>query len=246
MSSASQQKQLKAAVSPTDSYAWLQVMGFEFGSDACVPSKYINEASEHMLAVYGIRPPIVPVYFADSGLGLFGGACFLQEGDRSAIVLRASFKDRDKWLWYHRRELLAHELCHAGRTACNSSKYEEVIAYQCASSRFLRYWGGIFHRHWEAYAVVLPAVLFALVSIFESLVLGTLFWRVIPLAMFLCLTVLYLGRHLNVMRQFGRAMIAASEMAPVGMSVIYQAGDESVDRLARFGPELKTVKKSNP
>lgn len=230
----------------TDSFAWLQALGFGFDSDACVPSEYINEASEHMLAVYGISPPSIPVYFADSGLGLFGGACFLQEGDKSAIVLRASFKNREQWLWYHRRDLLAHELCHAGRTACNSSKYEEVIAYQCASTRFLRYWGGIFHRHWEAYALALPAALFLVTSIFESLVLGTLFWRFIPLAVFLCLTVFYLLRHLHIMRRFGRALIAASEIKSNGMSLIYQSGDGSIDRLACFDPELKNLRDSHP
>jgi hypothetical protein len=242
MGGQAKQEQYEAMSSSMDSYAWLEALGFKLGSDPCVPSKYCDEASDYMMAVYGIRPPAVPVYFVESGLGLFGGACFLEHEGRSAVVLRACFRVREKWFRYRRRDLLAHELCHAGRADFNSRKYEEVIAYQCASNRFSRYWGGVFHRHWEAYAVVIPAVLYSVASIFESFALDTLFWRFIPLALFLCLTVSYVVRHLRVMHQFGRAMIAAGEMAPVGMSVIYQSDDAKIDRLARFGPELTAAK----
>ena len=230
-------QQLNATDSCMASLAWLEEIGFEFSRDPHVPSKYYEEASDHMEAVYGIKPPSVPVYFAESGLGLFGGACFLQDEGQSAVILRVSFKAKEKWLCYHRRELLAHELCHAGRSNLNSRKYEEVIAYQCSSSRFLRYWGGIFHSHREAYIAILQAVFYALTSILEALLLETLFWRFIPLAVFFCLTIYYMIRHFYVMHQFERARYAASEVASVDMSVIYQCDDVQIDRLARQGPE---------
>lgn len=129
--------------------------------DAQIPETVFEEPCNRTDALYGFRCDWVPGFFLNPRFsGLFGGCAYYFFPEFFALfIIRHSFKTRKRWLFYQRDELLAHELCHVARVGVQSQKYEELIAYQTATSAFRRIAGGVFRSQSDVF-LFLGAALF--------------------------------------------------------------------------------------
>lgn len=90
----------------------------------------------------------IPLYYTNKGLSFFeGGATFIDE--REGVVfplihLRKSFKNKERWFFYDKEEILKHELVHAMRCTFEEPKIEEFIAYQTSKLSYRKYFGPLF------------------------------------------------------------------------------------------------------
>ena len=111
--------------------------------------------------LFSFRVEHIPGFFLSKSVGPLWGGCLIADPDIDLAVffLRDAFKDREKWLFYSRTELGAHELCHSARYAINDPVLEEYFAYRTSSSKLRRYLGNCFIRDIDALLFVLPALL---------------------------------------------------------------------------------------
>ena len=95
---------------------------------------------------------------------LFAGCAMYSLEDFFAVfVIRNAFRRKEKWLIYSRTELIAHELCHIAHIGFDVKDYEELLAYQTATSRFRRLFGGVLRSSKDTY-MLLGSVIFLLVA----------------------------------------------------------------------------------
>ena len=126
-----------------------------------IPAEIRSEAWQATEALYGIRPEWVPGFFVNERFGFLWGGCSLfdPESGLNLFIIRRVFRNRKRWLCYHRTELMAHELCHAARQVLNDWQFEEYFAYRTAKSPLRRYLGNCFVRPCDAWGFLLPVLL---------------------------------------------------------------------------------------
>ena len=140
------------------------VYGLQLRSQDRIPDEIIGEAEEVTDRLYSFRTRHVPGFFLSRDVGLLWGGCMICDPDHplSVFLIRGAFRKRQRWLFYNRRELLAHELCHSMRQSLEEITLEEYFAYQTSPSRLRRYLGNCFIREYDAIWFVIPALLLLL------------------------------------------------------------------------------------
>ncbi len=124
--------------------------------------------------LFGIRPSWVPLYFSNEKLAPWHGGCAwifqLEKSPTAAFLqLRKNFLKETTYLKiYNRKELIAHELCHAGRMMYHEEKFEEFFAYQTSPSSFRRFFGPIIASSKES-ALFIISLLIAILTDFYQL-----------------------------------------------------------------------------
>lgn len=160
------------------------VYGLQLRSQDRIPDEIIGEAEEVTDRLYSFRTRHVPGFFLSRDVGLLWGGCMICDPDHplSVFLIRGAFRKRQRWLFYNRRELLAHELCHSMRQSLEEITLEEYFAYQTSPSRLRRYLGNCFIREHDAIWFVIPALLLLLAQVAQSFWLPRLpvwpFWPV--------------------------------------------------------------------
>lgn len=205
-----------------------------------IPRNIFQEAASLTSSLYGFNCTWVPGFFLTESLGwLFGGCALSFFPDFFAIfIVRMAFKKRSKWLFYQRNELLAHECCHIARVALDSSKYEEIFAYQTSFSGFRRLTGGIFHESHDAYWF-LGATLFLLVG----QALRTFWLTAIPAwplwLVLLAVLGFFIVRHVITMRTLAHAKENLTELFQPQhvMPVLFRCTDDEIDELAKLSAQ---------
>jgi len=199
-----------------------------------IPQELFGAAGRITEGLYGFRAEWVPGFFVNPSFGwLFGGCAFYFYPDFFAMfIIRRAFAHREKWLFYDRVELLAHELCHVARVGFSSRRFEEMLAYQTATSRFRRAVGGVFRSPADGY-VLLGATWLLLLA--QVLRFSFLFW--LPGWPFWLLVVGVIGflaiRHGRDVHIFGQAVRNLERVAPGAASaVLFRCTDEEIDALA--------------
>lgn len=141
-----------------------------------IPQDALDESFAITKPLFGIAPSWIAVSFSNHQLPFWVGGCawIFQQKENSPtgafIQLRNSFKHSAAFLFYTRKELMAHELAHVGRMAFEEPKYEEVLAYRTAPTKFRKFLGPLFTKSSQM-------MLFMTVMIFIFLVdLGALWW----------------------------------------------------------------------
>ena len=131
-----------------------------------IDQSIINEALAVNEKLYDVRPDWVPGYFANESFGFFWGGCSLSDPDSgmALFIIRKSFKQKRKWLFYNRQELLSHELTHAAHQAFDQWQFEEYFAYRTAHSPLRKYLGGCFIHKFDAWGFLLPILLLPVVQ----------------------------------------------------------------------------------
>jgi len=124
------------------------------------------EAQSLTESLYGFSVRHVPIFFLSSSIGLLWGGCSLSdtESPLSLILLRDSFRARERFLFYRRTELIAHEACHAARAPLQDNDAEEFFAYQCSPSWLRRTLGNCFIHQRDAVLFLLPLLLLPVMS----------------------------------------------------------------------------------
>ena len=162
------------------------VYGLQLRSQDRIPDEIIGEAEEVTDRLYSFRTRHVPGFFLSRDVGLLWGGCMICDPDHplSVFLIRGSFRKRQRWLFYNRRELLAHELCHSMRQSLEEITLEEYFAYQTSPSRLRRYLGNCFIREYDAIWFVIPALLLLLAQVAQSFWLpGLPVWPFWPVAL---------------------------------------------------------------
>ena len=133
-------------------------------ADCRIPDEIVEEAAECTRSLYGFSGRHVPGFFLSQGVGPLWGGCAIgdTESGLTVFLIRSSFRARRRWFVYDRRELLAHELCHAARQCLGDLPLEGYFAYQTSPSRLRRYLGNCFIREYDAIWFVIPALLLLL------------------------------------------------------------------------------------
>ncbi|WP_337747992.1 hypothetical protein [Victivallis vadensis] len=162
------------------------VYGLQLRLQDRIPDEIIGEAEEVTDRLYSFRTRHVPGFFLSRDVGLLWGGCMICDPDHplSVFLIRGAFRKRQRWLFYNRRELLAHELCHSMRQSLEEITLEEYFAYQTSPSRLRRYLGNCFIREYDAIWFVIPALLLLLAQVAQSFWLpGLPVWPFWPVAL---------------------------------------------------------------
>ncbi len=210
------------------------VEGVGVQADSRIPEAVFAEARAETERLYDFQIDWVPGFFINPQYSLlFGGCAFYFHPDFFALfIIRRAFARRERWLIYGRRELLAHELCHVARIGLGSRVYEELFAYQTATSAFRRFTGSIFRSQAEA-----MALLGSTLALLAAQMVRTLAWPAWPVWPFWGLVLgvgLWLVVHLlRLQRRFDAALRAAEWLAPGrARAMLFRCTDAEIDALA--------------
>lgn len=133
----------------------------EVSKEEKIPVEIMAQAGEVTWELYRFKVAHVPGFFLSRAVGLLWGGCLIGDPDErfSLFLVRNSFRNKERWLFYRRTELFAHELCHSMRMELHESTLEEYFAYQTSPSWLRRYLGNCFIRDRDAVLFVIPALL---------------------------------------------------------------------------------------
>lgn len=153
-----------------------------------IDPELITSAGNLTWDLYRFRSRHVPGFFLSRSIGLLWGGCLIGDPDLlfSVFLIRNAFRTREKWLFYRRTELFAHELCHSMRLDLKEPTLEEYFAYQTSPSALRRYLGNCFIRDIDAILFVLPALL-----LLAATTLRDFFLPQLPLFPFWILALIY-------------------------------------------------------
>lgn len=189
--------------------------------DIAVGDGCIQQAFPLTKKLFDLVPVWIPLFFSDYKLSPWHGGCawIFQLSDETSysafFQLRQSFRKSTRYLGiYDRNELIAHELTHAARMLFQEPRFEEIIAYQSASSAFRRWFGPIIQTTSESMIFALSLALVLLLEVYAFFTKDfagmeySLMAALIPLSLF-CLG---LGRLWNRQRQYGRCLQKLSKL----------------------------------
>ncbi len=213
-----------------------EIEGMIFRADERIPPELLAEVREETGKAYHFSIDWVPGFFVDPSFGwLFGGCAYYFYPDFFALfIIRRNFAKADKWLFYSRRELLAHELCHVARIALHSHLFEEEFAYRISGSGFRRHIGGVFRGAADSYMLLGTTFLLLLAQMLKTFFLPRFwiwpFWFLVA-AMAMFLTSRYV-RTRRILKQAEKklAKVAGDAVA----AVLFRCTDEEIVAIAGF------------
>ena len=131
-----------------------------------IPEEIMEEGFAETEKHYAFKANWVPGFFPVSGLGVLWGGCSISSTEETPtlFIIRSSFRNRDKYFIYSRKELISHELCHAVRVPIGDMTYEEHFAYALSSSALRRYTGNCFKSEKDAIFFLLPLFFLLLIQ----------------------------------------------------------------------------------
>jgi len=209
---------------------WYEVEGISVEAEERIPSALFEDACEATRPLYGFGIDWVPGFFINPSFGwLFGGCAFYFYPDFFALfIVRKSFANRERWLIYGRRELLAHELCHVARIGMASRVFEEMLAYQTATSSFRRVVGSVFRAPRDALLMLGGTFLLLAAQVARTLWLANL--RIWPFWALLLGLLAFLGARLEHYRRvFDRARRNAARVAKdAALPLVFRCTDSEI------------------
>ena len=134
-----------------------------------ISEKLSDKAKSIVNSKYAIEPLMTNAFYAEKGLGfLIGGCAVTFDSGLSLILLKNSFRNKAKWLFYSAKELVAHELCHSARAPINDNKLEEFFAYNTSPSPLRRYIGNCFRTSYDALLLLSPIFLLMIITFLNT------------------------------------------------------------------------------
>ncbi len=164
------------------------VPGIKLESSLQIPQALRGEALNLVNDLYGVKPQWVPGFFADESFGALWGGCALSDEESGLVlfIIRKLFARKRRWLFYDRRELMAHEMTHAAHQSLNEWQLEEYFAYRTAQSPLRKFFGGCFIRKYDAAGFLGPILLLPVVQLLN--IFGILS---LPVSIFWVLAAIY-------------------------------------------------------
>jgi len=147
-----------------------QPLPFDFTDTAT--NHVTHEAMHFSNKIFGITPDWIPIFFSNYKLSSWHGGCawIFQLDERTPtsafIQLRKNFKTKSWYLGiYSRKELITHELAHVGRMLYQEPKFEEVLAYRSADSKWRRFFGPLIQSSKESLFFIILLAVVLLISL---------------------------------------------------------------------------------
>lgn len=219
----------------------VEFLGARLEQKDAIPPEVFASARDRTQAFYRFAVDWVPGFFSNYQMGLlFAGCAYYSFDDFFALfIVRATFRERERWLLYSRTELMSHELSHIAHVAFRSRRFEEILAYQTSESAFRRVVGGFVRTPRDSYLVLggvfallaaqIANVVLIRAGVFTPNTIPTWPLFVLGLLPLVCLAV----RHVLARRQFLRALercrLVFGEAAG---AVLFRCADEEVAQLA--------------
>lgn len=97
--------------------------------------------------------PITPHFFSittKKGLPFWIGAMTYLYEDKGISIPILEFPQKKRGFFLSKEEVLAHEKVHILRSAFNSPRFEEILAYQTSPSPWRRLLSPLFQKSWES------------------------------------------------------------------------------------------------
>ncbi len=137
-----------------------EIEGMKFKSENAIPKEDFKAATVHTKSLFGFKMKWVPGFYQNPKPSiLFGGCCYTSEPDLySFFQIRESFKKQQKWLFYNRDELMAHEMCHVARGGIGAKKYEEFFAYKTSEKQLRKAMGSVLYSQMDTYLILLMSL----------------------------------------------------------------------------------------
>jgi hypothetical protein len=200
-----------------------------------IPENLFLEPLELTEKLYRFQADWVAGFFVDPAYGLlFGGCAYYFYPDFFALfIIRRSFRDKARWLFYQRKELLAHELCHVARVSFRAHVYEEIFAYKTATTAFRRFFGGIFRSPKDSFLFIGASCLLLVNQLCRAFLFPQLpSWPMWCLLVgILCWLVLRLLRDMKILRK-ARKHLAFIFPEQNVIPVLFRCNDAEIQQLA--------------
>ena len=210
-----------------------EIEGIEVVSKDRIKPSFFDSANAQCLELFGFAADWVPAFFINPSFSfLFGGCSFSFLPDFFAMfIIRRSFKNRQRWLFYGRDELMAHEMCHVARAALMSNAYEESFAYCTSKSSFRKYIGGIFLSQWDSFMLLGSTFVLLLAQVCNVFLLRLpmwIFWLLPPIVLAWLML-----RYWRLRRRMAKAQATLATMyGDNALKVLFRCGDDEIDALA--------------
>ncbi len=200
-----------------------------------VAQELIKECAGRTNEHYAFRAEWVPAFYINPKFSwLFGGCAYYSMPDMfTVVILRKTFRNRQRWLFYDRREILSHEMCHAARMAIGSEVFEERLAYQVSGSGFRRRFGGLLHSPFDTLAILGSTFLLLGMQMLKTFLLPGLpifpFWMlVIGIVGFM------LGRDRRCHRTLKRAIENLDKVTNNAAAVAFRCSDTEIEQISKL------------
>jgi hypothetical protein len=242
-------RNLRELATAVSTQGTVELLGLHLRAEDSIPPAVFTDAQAVTREHYAFAIDWVPGFYTNQRMGLlFAGCAFYAAEDFFALfLLRKAFKTAERWLIYGRRELMAHELCHVARVAFAARDYEELLAYQTATSGFRRAVGGLL-RSGRDTALLMGAALLLLAAQCANVALRPPEqWNSFPMPLIFagaaCLLggmIIRYGMHWRRFRQAERA-IAQRVGTRHARHVLFRCSDAEIRALAtcRTSEQLK-------
>lgn len=213
--------------------------------DERISNNILNEAAELNNRFYQFKINWVPGFFLSKSLGFLWGGCAISfpEDNMSIFLIRKCFARNKKWLFYHRDELLAHELCHIARLPINDRSFEEHFAYRLSYSSLRRFMGNCFQNTYDAIFFILPFFLLLAIQTLKTFL--NLEW--LPIYPFWVLILLFpvflLIRNQKSRNQYFQAkknLIKAGLVQP--LPILFRCNKNEISTIAAFTKDILGLK----
>ena len=210
-----------------------EVEGMKVLSKDRIKPSFFDSANGQCMELFGFAVDWVPAFFINPSFSfLFGGCSFSFLPDFFAMfIIRRSFKNRQRWLFYGRDELMAHEMCHVARAALMSNAYEESFAYCTSKSSFRKYIGGIFLSQWDSFMLLGSTFVLLLAQVCNVFLLRLpmwIFWLLPPIVLAWLML-----RYWRLRRRMAKAQATLATMyGDNALKVLFRCGDDEIDALA--------------
>lgn len=216
--------------------------GLVIDAAAKISPEILDEGAEITRNAYGFAISFVPGFFPVKGLGLLWGGCTISatEDLPAFFILRRAFAKKSRFLIYSRKELVAHELCHAARAPLSDAAYEEHFAYALSSSALRRYTGNCFKSEQDVLLFLLPCFLLLVVQLLRSA-----WYPALPVWPFWILIFIWpawlLAVNAAARKRCARAEAALRPHTNRPGAVLFRCTAAEIDALARIADEPGAV-----
>ena len=210
-----------------------EIDGIEVLSIDSIEPTFFTNANAKCMELFGFAADWVPAFFINPSFSLlFGGCSFSFLPDFFAMfIIRRCFKERQRWLFYGRDELMAHEMCHVARAPLMSNSYEETFAYSTSQSSFRKYIGGIFLSQWDSFLLLGSTFVLLLAQICNIFLMQLpmwIFWLLPPIVLAWLIL-----RYWKLRRRMSRAYSALeTKYGKNATKVLFRCSDDEIDALA--------------
>ncbi len=204
------------------------------------------EAADVTRPLFDITPSWVPILFSNHKLAFWHGGCAWIFQMDEQIPLGALFQLRENFArskvylkLYQRKELIAHESAHIARMMFQEPKFEELLAYRTASSRFRRWFGPICTTSKETLLFMTSLFLSVTAATVGDLFLPLAIWGtlvLLPLLLFTAALLRLWKRH-SAFQRCWQALFAYLKDSTKTNAVILRLRDQEIESFGKMSPE---------